>query len=112
MEKFNFTTPEFLFCEIPVKNGTQNDSRIWVYSVKSSSLIEFINVDEFTDFQFKGKQERFEYENSDGFIENYFAVFTQNNCEFTDNNPDEILKKAWKFLENYLIWEDENIDNL
>lgn len=93
MEKFNYTTPDFLFCELPIKDNSQNDNRIWIYSTKSLSLIEFINVDEFIDFQFTGKQDRFEYENIDGFIENYFAVFTQNNCEFTDKNPDEILKK-------------------
>lgn len=61
MEKFNFAKPEFLLCEIPIKDGSQNDNRIWVYSTNSLSLIEFINVDEFIDFQFNGIQERFEY---------------------------------------------------
>lgn len=106
MEKFEFTQPEFLFCELPIKNGTQNDDRTWIYHRASLSLIEFVNVDAFKDFQFQGKQNRFEYQD-----ENWFGVFVQNNCEATDNNENEVLKKAWKFLENYFIWEDHNIDN-
>jgi pyocin large subunit-like protein len=106
MKKFEHIQPDFLFCELPIKDGTQNDERIWIYHRLSSSLIEFVNIDEFPDFQFKGKQDRFEYEE-----ENWFGVFVQNNCEYTDQNENEVLKKAWKFLENYLIWEDNNIDN-
>jgi hypothetical protein len=112
MEKFNFSTPKFLFCEIPIKDNSINDNRIWVYHIKSLSLIEIINVDQFKDFEFKGVKERFEYENSTGFLENYFAVFTQNNCSNTNQNEKEVLKKAWQFYKNYLIWEDKNIDNL
>jgi hypothetical protein len=68
----------------------------------SLSLIEFINVDDFKDFQFVGKQDRFEY-----LDENWFGVFVQNNCETTEQNPDQVLKKAWKFLEEYFDWEEE-----
>ena len=67
----------------------------------SLSLIEFINVDDFDDFHFSGKQDRFEY-----LDENWFGVFVQNNCEDTDNNEDDILKRAWKYLEESFIWED------
>ena len=28
MNKFEFKKPEFLFCEIPIKDETQNDDRI------------------------------------------------------------------------------------
>lgn len=101
MSKFNYTQPEFFFCEIPIKDGTQNDDRIWVYHRLSLSLIEFINVDHFSDFQFKGIQDRFEY-----LDENWFGVFVQNNCEVTDFNPNQVLKKAWRYLENYFMWED------
>jgi len=65
MPKFNFTQPKFLLCEIPIKNGSQNDNRLWVYHRLSLSLIEFVNVDDYKDFQFKGTQERFEFENID-----------------------------------------------
>jgi hypothetical protein len=102
MEKFNFTKPEFLFCEIPIKNGSQHDDRIWIYHLNSLSLIEFINVDDFVDFQFTGKQDRFEY-----LDENWFGVFVQNNCEVTEQNPEAVLKKAWKYLEEYFDWEEE-----
>lgn len=108
MEKLDFIQPEFLLCEIPIKNNTFNDNRLWVYHRLSLSLIEFINVDEFKDFQFKNVADRFEYENSTGFVENYFAVFVQNNCEATDQNEKEVLKNAWSFLKNYFDWEEQN----
>jgi hypothetical protein len=102
MGKFEFTKPEFLFCEIPIKDGSDHDDRIWIYHLESFSLIEFINVDDFRDFQFIGKQDRFEY-----LDENWFGVFIQNNCEGTEQNPDQVLKKAWKYLEEYFDWEEE-----
>ena len=106
MKKFDFEQPEFFFCEVPVKDGTQNDDRIWIYHRLSLSLIEFVNVDEFTDFQFSGKQSRFEYENGDGLVENWFGVFVQNNCEVTDNNDDDVIKRCWRYLESYFMWTD------
>jgi hypothetical protein len=101
MKKFEFTKPEFLFCEIPIKDGSDHDDRIWIYHMESLSLIEFINVDDFEDFQFVGKQDRFEY-----LDENWFGVFVQNNCEGSEHNPDQVLKKAWKYLEEYFDWEE------
>jgi hypothetical protein len=103
MKKFDFKQPDFLFCEIVIKDGTENDDRIWIYHRKSLSLIEFINVDNFKDFQFTGKQDRFEYLN-----ENWFGVFVQNNCETTDYNSDKVLKAAWEYLKDYMIWEHDN----
>ena len=101
MKKFNFDQPEFLMCSIAIEDGSQNDNRIWIYHRLSLSLIEFINVDDFKDFQFTGKQDRFEY-----LDENWFGVFVQNNCEVTNNNANEVLKAAWDYLEEYFIWED------
>lgn len=110
MAKNDYITPEFLFCELPVKNGSFNDERIWIYHTKSLSLIEFINVDNFDDFQFKGLQDRFEYESIiDDEIENFFGVFVQNNCEYTNHKPSDVLKNAWLFYQTYLRWEDQNI---
>lgn len=109
MAKFNFTQPEFLFCEIPIKNDTQNDDRIWIYHRLSLSLIEFVNVDDFKDFHFTGIQELFQYETPED-IENWVGVFVQNNCEATENNPKQVLHQAWKYLRDYFIWEDNNID--
>jgi hypothetical protein len=105
MGKLEFEKPEFLFCEIPIKDGSDEDDRLWIYHLESLSLIEFINVDDFTDFQFTGKQDRFEY-----LDENWFGVYVQNNCESTNQNADQVLKKAWKFLEEYFDWEEEQED--
>jgi hypothetical protein len=105
MGKLEFEKPEFLFCEIPIKGGSDEDDRLWIYHLESLSLIEFINVDDFTDFQFTGKQDRFEY-----LDENWFGVYVQNNCESTNQNADQVLKKAWKFLEEYFDWEEEQED--
>jgi hypothetical protein len=105
MNKLEFEKPEFLFCEIPIKDGSDEDDRLWIYHLESLSLIEFINVDDFTDFQFIGKQDRFEY-----LDENWFGVYVQNNCESTNQNADQVLKKAWKFLEEYFDWEEEQED--
>jgi hypothetical protein len=105
MELFDFKKPEFLFCEIPMKDGSQNDDRIWIYHLDSLSLIEFINVDDFEDFEFVGKQDRFEY-----MEENWFGVFVQNNCGVTEQDADQVLKKAWKYLEEYFDWEEEQED--
>ncbi|MBX9886686.1 MAG: hypothetical protein K2Y30_01975 [Flavobacteriaceae bacterium] len=101
MRKFEFTQPDFLFCEIVIKDDSPNDHRIWIFHRKSLSLIEFINVDDFKDFEFTGKQDRFEY-----LDENWFGVFVQNNCEATEHNADQVLAAAWKYLEDYFIWED------
>lgn len=109
MEKLNFTQPEFLLCEIPIKNDTFNDNRLWVYHRLSLSLIEFVNVEQFKDFQFTNAADRFEFENDTGFTENYFAVFVQNNCKATNQNEKQVVKNAWQFLKDYFIWEDKNI---
>lgn len=34
-------------------------------------------------------------------------ICVQNNCELTDNIEDEVLANAWKYLETYLKWEDD-----
>ena len=99
--KQDYITPNFLLCEIPIKDNTFHDKRLWVYCVKQLSLIEFININNLKNFQFKGKQDYFEYKN-----EFYFAVYVQNNCEITNTNEDELLKKAWNFLKDYLEWKD------
>ena len=106
MKKFEFEQPKFLFCEIVKKDESLNDDRVWIYHRLSLSLIEFVCVDDFPDFQFKGKQDRFEYQD-----ENWFGVFVQDNCEATEYNPDAVLKAAWNYLEDYFVWEDMQEEN-
>lgn len=108
MQKNDFQQPDFLLCELPIKDNSFNDNRLWVYCRLSLSLIEFVNVDDFKDFQFEGKQQLFQYENKTGFVENWVAVYVQNNCDATDNNDNENLKNAWNFIKNYFIWEDKH----
>jgi len=103
--KFEFTQPEFLMAEIPIKDGSLNDHRLWVYHRLSLSLIEFICINDYDDFEFTNKQDYFTYEE-----ETWFGVYVQNNCEATGNIENEVLKKAWEFLKSYLNWEDKNID--
>lgn len=99
--KLDFTQPDFLFCELPIKDGSMNDGRLWIYHRLSLSLIEFICVNDFTDFEFEGKQELFLYDD-----EEWFGVYVQNNCEATGSNADEVIRRAWDFLEKYFKWED------
>ena len=48
--------------------------------------------------------------------EPFELVIIQNNVKITGGNlapeitEDEFLNLAWKFWEDYLIWEDKNID--
>ncbi len=102
MKKIDFFKPEFLLCEIPIKNKTFHDSRKWIYSTGSLSLIEFINVTDFKDFGFTDTRFRFEFENKNGEFKDYFGVFVQNNCEVTENNESVIMQKSWLVFENYL----------
>ena len=106
MKKFEYAQPDFLFCEIGIKQKNENDNRIWIYHRKSLSLIEFVCANGVDDFQFKGIQERFEYQNIDGIMENWFGVFVQNNCEQTEYNQQKVLKAAWLYLKNYFDWQD------
>jgi len=113
LEKIDFYTPEFLLCEIPVKKGNFHDNRVWVYAVNAASLIEFICIDDrVKDFGFTvdlERVERFEYINLNGIVEDYFGVFTQDNCELSKKNSKEVMQAAWNFYKEYLNWENENI---
>lgn len=100
----DYTTPEFLFCELPIKNGSFHDHRIWVYHPGSLSLIEFVALDDLEIHSFKGPQKKFTF-----FEENYLGVFVENNCPATDQDENELLQKAWEFIRDYFAWEDNNI---
>lgn len=107
----DFKQPDFLFCEIPIKDGTYNDNRIWVFHRRSLSLIEFVEVSNFKDFKFTGFQKRYENEIMPGVYEDYFGIYSINNCEQTDYNQEKVLDAAWKYLKDYFDWEDTNMDN-
>lgn len=102
MKKLEYLQPEFLFCEIPIKDNSFNDQRIWIYHRKSISLIEFIDSSKISDFSFTGKLNYFTYEDQ----EDWIGIFVQNNCEITGNVEEKILLGAWNFLKAYFEWED------
>lgn len=109
MSKYNkleFTTPKFLLCETPVKNDTFHDHRTWIFCPAALSLIEFIPLDDFVDFEFKNN-DYFIYTNSDGEDEHWTAQFTQNNCELAGVDEKQILTKAIEVYKEYL----DQIDN-
>lgn len=107
MTKLNiFDQPEFLMAGIPVKDGSFNDDRIWIYHRLSLSLIELIYLDNIGESIFDGVQKDFAYTRADGLTENWKAVFAQNNTEATELNTDLVLNRAWEYFLNYLMWED------
>lgn len=105
--------PEFIFGEIPIKDDSWNDNRIFITSVKYLSIIECFRLDEIdVSFPPNQIQKTFVHKNSDGINEDWLLVFTQNNISIVDEfiTHEDVLQSAWEYLELYLIWEDINID--
>jgi hypothetical protein len=112
MKAINLTVPDFFLCEQPIKDGSNLDQRMWIYSKLSLSLIEVLPEDEITTAVDKSLiQKRFIYINSDGIKESFLLIFVQNNCAAVDADPINLLQKAWEWFEDYLKWEDGNIDS-
>jgi hypothetical protein len=105
--------PEFLLAEIPVKDKTIHDNRIWINATKWLSLIE-VYCEGDVDFAFPMNliQKKYTYVNTEGVTETWVLVFVQNNIGFidSDKNPVDVLDDAWRFFEIYLTWEDINLD--
>ncbi|SDE79516.1 hypothetical protein [Riemerella columbipharyngis] len=109
MEIIDFKTPEFILAEIPIKDGSFNDKRLWVYCPSALSLMEFVCGNDFeaVPINFFTKKE---YINTDGVAEEWGIAFTQNNCEATEVDEQALVERAWKFFKSYLEWEDRHID--
>lgn len=107
MKRINFSQPEFLFCEIPVKDKSYHDNRIWIYHLKSCSLIEFICLEELEDFEFNGVREMFTYE-KDGRYESWLGVYVQDQSSLLGFDTYQVLKSAWNYLSEYFRWEDSS----
>ena len=111
MNDFKFEQPEFLYCEIAKKDSTLlgdyivNDERLWVHHLPSSSLIEFVFMNELGSYNFAEKHREFTY-----LKYRYIGVYVKNNCSLFDQNADTVLDRAWKYLEDFFIWEDEQIN--
>lgn len=117
MEKL--TNPDYLFCELPIKDGSINDNRQFIYCTKYLSLIEIIAEDDMlAAFPSEQFQKRYTY-----FDETFLLVFTQNNIAMVNDAISEIgvikgniiikteaqiMDESWDFYKKYLIWEDTN----
>lgn len=99
-----FTKPNFLLCELPIKHGTAEDDRVWIYAVNHLTLIECILMND-KDLYLNTKYKVFEYGE-----ERWALAFVQNNIEATDGEEDKVLNEAWQFFSDYLKWEDDNIN--
>lgn len=106
----DYTKPDFLLCEIPIKDGSFHDQRTWVYALNALSLIEFLHIDHFEDFELDKKSSLFIHAMNDQEDEHWVGIFTQDNCGILGLNPTEVMNAAWIFFRGYLAWEDDNID--
>ena len=102
MKRIDFNKPNFLVCKTPTFNDTYDDVRIWIYAVGALSLIEVIAVNPFVDFEMFIDFEHYTYTMPNGDVESYILVFTQDNCEVTDNNRKKVLDDAWKAYKSYV----------
>jgi hypothetical protein len=87
-------------CEI-IKDGSQQDDGFG-FIIQWLSLIEFIYVDDFADFQFTENKIGFDYLGE----KRWFGVLSDN-CEITEQRSDQVLKKSLKYLEEYFDWEEQ-----
>lgn len=103
--------PDFLLCENPIKDGTSEGLRTFIYVPSKISLIEIFSLDISPPiFNQVVILKEYTYKNTDGVLETYILAFLQNNCSVTESNDYKVLDEAWGFYENYLRWEDHNID--
>ncbi|WP_430612832.1 hypothetical protein [Flavobacterium sp. JP2137] len=110
-QKDPFEQPDFLLAEVPIKDGSPTDDRLWIYCHKTFSLIEFILKEEFSERKFIGTQAPFVYVDLDGYKEDWIGVYVQNNCALVGADQNDNLKAAWAFLEAYFKWEEMEDDN-
>lgn len=111
MNSFEFQQPEFLLCEIGIKDSTLlgdhilNDERLWVHHLPSSSLIEFVFMNELGSYNFREKHREFTY-----LTYRYTGFYVKNNCALFNQSEDIVLNRAWEYLEDFLTWEDREIN--
>ena len=104
--------PKFLLAEEPTG---PNDREIFIYSPHYLSLVLVIPEDDITvllNNEMRQKPSKpFQYHDV-----TFELVIFQNNVLHAGGvlspeiSEEEFLNQAWKFWEDYLIWEDRNID--
>ncbi len=92
------------------KGGDPLDGRSVVLHVRSASVIEFFEEDDFVPAA-NVQSYKFSYKNAYGGTERHIAVLHY--CTETDDKEviREILVAASKWYCRYLTWEDNNIGN-
>lgn len=104
--------PDYLLCENPIKDGSFEGLRSFIYVPSKLSLIEIFSIDDGrpilqSDAIFK----EYTYVNSTRRSENHILVFVQNNCHYMEANPYNLLEDVWLWYVKYLEWEDKNIND-
>lgn len=106
--KNDYTTPKFIICDTPIKDGSFHDDRVWIYCPSALTLIEFIALDGLKDFQFKD-DDYFVYTNIEGDQEHWTAQFTQNNCEMLEIDENQLKLEAIEIFKKHLTQLDNEI---
>jgi len=110
MKATELSLPEFLLAEFPVKTGQPDDERHFIVH-RGITLIEVLPLAIMTELLNDNVvKKQYTYTNPEGLTEKFILTYHTNNGHFHGFDQFELLDKAWKFYENYLRWEDENID--
>lgn len=110
-------TPDYLFCEQPIKDNSIDADRMFIYCSRYLSLIEVWAFDRgnaaWSREQF---QKNYTYKSNMHGSEDYLLVFVQNNVDLVNatkdsaldqiKTEDQVMDEAWRFFEQYLKWDD------
>lgn len=107
MEMNEFNLPEFILGEFPIKTGDHfNDNRHFIVH-KGITMIEIIPNEIFIELlKDNAVFKRYKYGD-----EQFILVYHTNNGYLHNINQYELLDRAWQWYKEYLIWEDNNIDD-
>ncbi len=106
MDTKEFTLPEFLLAEYPIKNGDPfHDNRHFIIH-KGITLIEVIPLDIFTELL----NDNIVYKKFKLNDENFILAYHTNNGSYYNIDQYDLLDQAWQWYKDYLMWENRNID--
>lgn len=104
--KAEFTVPKFIFGETPIKDGTFHDRRTWFYCPSALSLIEFIPLDNFSDFN-NNSENYFVFIDAEGDEEHWSVEWVQNHCTVVGMMEEELMSEAITVFKRYLMQVDK-----
>lgn len=101
MDKKDFSLPDFLLGEFPIKNDGFNDQRQFIIH-KGITLIEIIPHEVFTHVTFENQTAaQYSY-----FGEDFTLCYHTSNGGYYNLEEKELLDLAFEWYREYLIWED------